>query len=139
MSRRTRVVGSFLAVATLAGTLVSAVPQEKDPNKGLAKEQLKMSREALKQLDILYKRGELNRTDPRFALWSRREVEALRASGAGNAELVAALEAYVRTMRARVKATEELVKRDQATRVDLLDAQYNTLEAEMWLNREKTR
>ena len=59
-----------------------AVREEQPPdlNKALAQEQLKLAQQALRDLDLMHNREGLSRTDPRFALWERRQVEAIRAT-----------------------------------------------------------
>jgi hypothetical protein len=133
--RRIRVV-VVLGLVALAGALAPAASQQPDPIKALAKEQLKLAREALNDLDRLHKGGELSHSDPKFLLWWRREVEAVRASGADKAELVAALERYVERMRGLAREAETAYKQGSLTRIELFDARYRLLEAEMWLNQE---
>jgi hypothetical protein len=139
MTKRRKSVGLMLGVVALAGALAPAAPQPPDLNKALAQEQLKLARQALRDLDLMHKGEGLSRTDPRFALWERRQVEAIRATGAGKAELVAALENYLKRMKEEERLAQLALEKDQGTRVDVWDAQYRVLEAEMWLNQEKAR
>jgi hypothetical protein len=110
-----------------------------DASKALAQEQLELAREALRDLDLMSKKVELSLTDPRFALWHRRSVEAIRASGAGKAERVAALEDYLKRMKDQERFAQVALERAQSSRVDVFDARYRVLEAEIWLNQEKAR
>src|SRR5947208_1805530 len=87
----------LLGLMMLAGALAPAAPE--DANKGLAQEQLKLVRQILADLDREYKDGVLSVNDPKINLWERRQVEAVRASGAPKAEIVAALEAYAKRMK----------------------------------------
>jgi hypothetical protein len=111
-----------------------ATSKTADPRKSLAERQLKLARQALENLESSIKIGAVSPIDSRFALWGRRQVEALRASGAGKEELVKALEDYLKRMKDQVRSAEELYKTGRAPRVDLLDIQYHALEAEMWLH-----
>jgi hypothetical protein len=137
----------LIAVVTLAGASADAraqaptgtLPEPLAVNKPLAEEQLKLVRQTLKDLDLRYRNGELSIVDPSFDLWRRREVEAVRASGADKAATVAALEKYVKHLKDREQFLETLHGKDQVTRVDVADAKYRVLEGEMWLNREKAR
>jgi hypothetical protein len=113
--------------------------QPLDPNKARAQEQLKLARQALRDLDLMHKGEGLSRTDPRFALWEHRQVEAIRATGAGKAELAAALENYLKRMKEQQRLAQLALEKDQGTRVDVWDAQYRVLEAEIWLDQEKAR
>jgi hypothetical protein len=139
MSKTARGVGLLLGVVALAAALAPAAPQAADPNKALAASQLNLARDALQDLDRLWRLGEMSLSDPRFPLWWRREVDAVRASGAGKAEVVAALELYVKRMKDMSKLVESAHQKAHATHVDVLDAQYRAAEAEMWLNQEKER
>jgi hypothetical protein len=107
--------------------------------KTLGKEQLALAEQALKDLDLLSRDGQVGIADRSFILWSRRQIEALRASGAGEAEMIAALESYVDRLKKHERHTEAFSQKAQATRVDLLDARYQRLEAEIWLAEEKAQ
>jgi RNA polymerase sigma factor (sigma-70 family) len=113
--------------------------QAPDPSKAMAQEQLKLARQALRDLDLMSKGEAVSRRDPRFALWERRQVEAILATGASRAELLAALENYVKQMKEQQRFAQLALEKDQGSRVDVWDAQYRVLEAEMWLNQEKAR
>src|SRR5947209_2253634 len=106
-------VGLLIATIALAGALAPAAPQPVDPNKALAQEQLKLAQQALKDLDLLYKNGEVTLYDPRFTLWMRRRVEAILASGADKAEIVAALEGNVKRLRELESVTETAFQKEQ--------------------------
>ena len=87
----------------------------------------------------MHKRGEVASYDPRFAAWERRQVEAIRDAGASRAEFIATLEGYVKRLRDRQRIVEEGYRRAPVPRLDVHDAKYRVLEAEMWLNQEKVR
>lgn len=116
-----------------------AAPKPQDPNQALAEEQLKLTREALAALDSLWKSGRLDNSDSVIAAWERRQIEALKASGVGKAELVSAMEAYVKRMKDRSLTADARRKAARGTQVDELEWHYRALEAEMWLNQEKAR
>jgi hypothetical protein len=139
MSRRDRRGGLVIALLALAGALAPAASESLAVNKPLAQEQLKLIDQALADLDRLHKGGEVSIDNPGFDLWERRRVESLRASGAAKAEMVAGLERYLNRMRNKERWAEELFKKDQRSRTDVLDAKYQRLEAEIWLNQEKAR
>lgn len=131
--------GLLLTLIVLAGALAPAETPPTDANRAVAKEQLKLAREALIDLDLLYKGGEASIDDPRVIVWARRQVEALRASGASKAEVVAALEDYVKRMKTLEQVAKRQYRLDVVDRVRVHEAVYHVLEAEMWLNQEKTR
>ena len=137
------VLGTALAAlysATLpARAQVQAPPKQQDTNKALAEAQLKLARHALDALGEMQMNGTLDNRESRFAVWRRRQVEALRASGVGKGELVTALEDYLKQMKELSLAADDRFKQARITYADLLDCQYLVLEAEMWLNQEKSR
>ena len=117
----------------------SALPKQQDTNKALAEAQLKLARHALDALGEMQMNGTLDNRESRFAVWRRRQVEALRASGVGKGELVTALEDYLKQMKELSLDADDRRKQARIKYVDLLDCQYLVLEAEMWLNQEKSR
>ena len=108
-------------------------------NRALAREQLALIDPALAMLERLYQNSSIRFTDPRFSLWARRKVETLRKTGAGKAEIVAALESYVDRLKLEEAATENEHQAARATEVDVDDVRFRRLEAEIWLNEEKAR
>jgi outer membrane protein TolC len=139
MLNRARRVGFLLGICAVAAALAPAASQAPDPKKSLAQEQLGLARQALEVLDQMHKNGQVSPDDPRIAVWERRQVEAVRDAGTGRAEFIAALEGYVKRMRDRQRIVEQRQQSGQAYFVDVLDAKYRVLEAEMWLNQEKAR
>ena len=118
-SKTLGVVGGLLAGLVLGTVLTavfsaspparaSAAPKPEESNKALAAEQLKLARQAIENLDVLNKNGELSYVDSRRAIWERREVEALQATGIEKRERVAALEVYVKRMKQMAAAAEQL-------------------------------
>ena len=110
-----------------------------NPNKTLAEAQLKLVEKAFADLDRLGKGGEIGRNDTQFALWDRRLLEASRAAGASKEKLVTILENHLHRARQRVRDAALLYKAGAITQVEMFDAEYSALEAEMWLNEEKAR
>ena len=139
MLNRARRVGFLLGICAVAAALAPAASQAPDPKKSLAQEQLGLARIAFEALDQMQKTGQVSPDDPRIAVWARRQVEAVRDAGTGRAEFIAALEGYVKRMRDRQRIVEQRQQSGQAYFVDVLDAKYRVLEAEMWLNQEKAR
>jgi hypothetical protein len=147
MSRFERRASLVIAAVALCGALAPAPPESpaKAPseplaaNIPLAKEQLRLIDQITADLDRSYKSGEVGLTSPGFKLWARRKIDALRSTGAGKEAIVAELEHYVAFMRKQESAWKTLYKQNEATRIDAAAAQYDRLEAEMWLNQEKAR
>lgn len=108
-------------------------------NRALAKEQLALIDKALADLRRLAQNGDISFGDAAFSLWGRRRVEALRTAGAEKAEIVAALEKYIDTLKQQEAMAEKMRQLDRATQVEVYDAQFRRMEAEIWLNEEKAR
>jgi hypothetical protein len=92
-----------------------------DPKKALAREQLGLAREALSTLEELHKQAKVRAYDSSFGVWERRQVEAVRDAGANRAEFRAALEGYVKRLKARQPLVEEAYRTSGATPMDVLD------------------
>ncbi len=148
MTRPKKSVGLVLCITALAGALAPAPPES--PTQGLPEPlaiNIPLAREQLKLIDQIIagmeacvaKVGELSIANPQLNLWARRRVDALRATGAGKAEMVAALEGYVIRMKSFEGYQKALYKKETATHADILAAQCDRLEAEMLLNQEKAR
>ena len=103
----------------------------------IAKQEKAIAEEALKRLTDPEARGQDSVGD--LAKWSRRLVEATRKSGASNADFVAAIEQHIARMDARVKAVRQLHEAALMTHCDLLDAEYEALEAKAWLLDEQRK
>jgi outer membrane protein TolC len=129
----------LMGIAAMAATLATAGSQAPDPKKSLAQEQLELARQALSDLDRMGKGGEASAYDPRFGVWERRQVEAVRDAGASRAEFLVALEGYGKRLRDRRRIVDEAFRQGQASRLDVHEVKYRVLEAELWLNQEKAR
>jgi hypothetical protein len=108
-------------------------------NRALAREQLVLIEDALAALHQLARDARITLADPSFSLWGRRRLETLRKTGAGKAEIVAALEKHINSLKVDEAITEELHRRARATQVDVYDVRFRRIEAEIWLNEEKAR
>ena len=126
------------AAPAKAGAGGPAVP-DMAANRALAREQLALIDQALTMLDRLKLSARIQFSDPRFSLWARRKLEALRKSGAGKAEIAAALESYIDRLKLEEASTENEHQFGRATQVEVHDVRFRRLEAEIWLNEEKAR
>jgi hypothetical protein len=129
----------FPVSLALIGALAPAPAEPAADIKTLAREQLKVIDQAVGDLKQLVKAGNVSATDPGFSRWERRRIEALRASGAGKAELIASLESYVDQLKKDEQLRQQLHESGHASRVDIFEARYRRLEAEIWLAEEKAR
>ena len=124
------------------GTGGAAVP-DLAANRSLAREQLALIDKALESLhqEARFPRGEKTSfADPSFSLWERRKLETLHRAGAGKAEIVAALEKYVNSLKEEEVIAERLRQSGRgSTLLDVYDVQFRRMEAEIWLNEERAR
>lgn len=116
----------------------AAVPQV-EANRDLARKQLDLSNSALVALHQLARNSRVSMSDPRFALWERRRVEALRKAGAGKAEIVAALEKEIDSLKQAEESAKAQHQAARGTLLDVIDVQFRRMEVESWLNDEKAR
>lgn len=110
-----------------------------EAGRALAKEQLVLIDNASEVLRQMAEKGLVETSDPRFALWGRRRVETLRQTGAGKAEVVAALETYIKGLKQEEEIAAARRQAARASMLDVYDARYRRMEAEGWLNEEKAR
>jgi hypothetical protein len=111
---------------------VGADDQRTDTSVSLAKQEKAIAEEALKLSTELENQGQLNVGRADVPKWSRRLVEATRKSGASKAEVAAAIEQHVSRMDNRLKVVKRLYEAVLVTHGDLLNAQYEALEARSW-------
>jgi hypothetical protein len=116
----------------------TAVP-DSAANRALARQQLILIDQALAALHQMAQIARISPADPSFSLWGRRRLETLRKAGAGKAEIVAALEKYINTLKQDEAMAEARRMAAQGTQVDVYDVQFRRMEAEIWLNEEKAR
>ena len=108
-------------------------------NQALAREQLALIDEVLAIEHQGARDGKIARFDPSFSLWERRRLETLRKTGAGKAEMVAALEKFLNNLKDEEAIAKAHYESARISRVELYDLQFRRMEAEIWLNDEKAR
>jgi hypothetical protein len=123
---------------TKAAPPPAAVP-DLAANKALARKQLALIDEAEATLRQLVRDARMNIADASFSLWGRRRLETLHRAGAGKAEIVAALEKYIESLKEAEAYAEALHQSARGTLVGVYDVQFRRMEAEIWLNEEKVR
>jgi RNA polymerase sigma-70 factor (ECF subfamily) len=124
-----------------AGAGGAAVP-DLAASRALARQQLALIDEALAALHALVRepRGVYTSfADPSFALWERRKLETLHRAGAGKAEIVAALEKLIDTLKEEEPMAKAKVEAARGTALEVLDLRFRHIQAEIWLNEEKVR
>ncbi len=108
-------------------------------NRALAREQLALIDKVLATLHRLARNAQISLSDPSFSVWGRRKLETIRKTGAGKAEIVAALEKYSNDLKEEEAIAKNRLELARGTRVDVYDVQFRRMEAEIWLNEEKAR
>jgi hypothetical protein len=110
-------------------------------NRAAARKQLAVIDKAWDLAHFMAQSARIGIADGPFSLWGRRRLEALHRAGAGKAEIIAALEKYINSLKELEKianAREEFVRSDRTT-LDVYELQSLRMEAEIWLNEEKAR
>lgn len=133
---------AFAGIAAYARQQPAAEGQAKaDPaaNHALARKQLALIDQALEVQHALARNGRLPLNDPSFAVWGRRKLETLRRVGAGKAEVIAALEKCIETLKADEALAVRMKEEARGTEAAVLDVRYRLIEAEIWMNEEKAR
>jgi hypothetical protein len=108
-------------------------------NRALARRQLALIDQALDALHSSPRNGTISVADPSFSKWGRRKLETLRRTGAAKAEIRAALEKFIDALKLEEAIAETRHKAARATLLEVIDAQFRRMEAEIWLNEEKAR
>jgi hypothetical protein len=124
-----------------AGAGGAAVP-DLAANRALAREQLALIDRALESLHQEYRFPRAETTSfvqLSFSLWERRKLETLHRAGAGKAEIVAALEKLIDTLKQDEAMAEVRRQSARGTLLDVYDVRFRRLEAEIWMNEEKAR
>lgn len=120
-------VAALFAVALGVQVLraVGADGQSAETVVSIAKQEKAIAEVALKVLTDSGDHGQLE-----VSRWSRRLVEATRKSGASKAEINAAIKQHVARTNRRLKIVQRLHEAAAVTLDDLLNAQYEALEAQ---------
>jgi RNA polymerase sigma factor (sigma-70 family) len=117
----------------------AAVPDLAAANRAIARQQLALIDEAWVMLNDFARNARIDITSGTFGMWGRRRLEALHRAGAGKAEIVAALEKYINNLKEMEAIAVARKESAQGTSLGVLECQFVRMEAEIWLNEEKTR
>jgi hypothetical protein len=98
-----------------------------------------MIEKALAIMHTLAQSGRFEFSDASFSVWRRRKLETIRETGTGMAEIVAALEQYINTLKQEEAMAETMLRSARGTQVGVYDTRFRRMEAEMFLNDEKAR
>jgi hypothetical protein len=124
---------------TAPPSTAAAAPPDLAANRALAREQVVLAEQALDALYRLARNARVELNSPHFDLWEHRRIDAFRKTGAGKAEIVAALEKSIEMLRAEEVLAQSRKAAARGTQVEIYDIQYRIKEAQIWLNEEKAR
>jgi hypothetical protein len=116
---------------------VAADVNSKKTGAEIGKEEVALAKEALKVITRQEKEGLAVQGSNEVMIWSRRLAEATRKSGATKAEIIDAFKQYVARMDERVDIMKRLHQASTLGYMDLLNAQYEAMEAKLWLEEEE--
>jgi RNA polymerase sigma factor (sigma-70 family) len=108
-------------------------------NQAIAREQLALVNETLAMLHRFAQNASISVSDPAFSLWGRRKLDTIRKTGAGKAEIIAALEEYINNLKNEEAIAEAKRQSARGTQVQIHDVRFRRMEAEIFLNEEKAR
>ena len=95
----------------------------------IGKQEVALARAALKLITESEMKGEGSKGSHEASSWSRRLVEATRMSGATKPEIIEAIKQHSARMEERVGFVKRQHQAGQASQMDVLNAQYEALEA----------
>ena len=107
--------------------------------KELKQAKVQTAREALQALDVQLKAGRVAPFDSAFATWTKRLLDAELALCENKADRLAAHEKYLKYVKELEGFVNEQFKARTCSIVNLKEAQYRRLEAELWLAEAKTK
>jgi hypothetical protein len=113
---------------------LEAIPEAGGSIGALAKEQLEVVDNALRVARSFHEAGRL--PIEAYRSWHLRKVEATHRSGATREDRIAALKAYLGFERAMEARTAADLKLGIGTDLDVADAKFHRLGAEIWLKEE---
>jgi hypothetical protein len=124
---------------------VPAVPDKATPavpdlaaNRALARQQLALIDEAWAFFGDMFTNARMGIDSATISPWGRRKLEALRKAGAGKAEIVAALEKYIKDLERFETIAHTRLEHFHPT-YDEYEFKFLRMEAEIWLIEEKAR
>jgi hypothetical protein len=140
MTRHSR--RALLAMAGLmaGGQVVRAAQEPTQGPSANAQARLKLAMTAIEAVRTAVGRGRFNagERDP-IVIWSRRRLEAKIDMSTSKTERVAAAQEHLDEMRKMEESVARLTAAGELDRLSLMDAQYRRLEAEKWLEQQKTK
>ena len=108
-------------------------------NRTLARQQLALIDEAWNVTHSLAQNARIDIATGYFGQWGRRRLDALHRAGAGKAEIVAALEKYIKNLMELEAIAKARVEGFRSMQLGVYEFQFLRMEAEIWLKEEKAR
>ena len=102
----------------------------------IAKKEIALANEALKHIAELQKQDQGSAGLQSIPVWSHRLVEATRKSGATKPEIIEAVKQHLARMDQRVVQAKRLYEAALGPRLDVLNAQFEAMEAKALLDEE---
>jgi hypothetical protein len=127
------------APGATAGAGGTAAAPDLAADRALARQQLALIDQAWTLMHDLAQTTRLEISTAPFGVWGRRRLEALHRAGAEKAEIVAALEKYIDSLKELEAFAKDKNQQAQATRLGVYETQFLRMEAEIWLKEEKAR
>jgi hypothetical protein len=140
MTRHSR--RALLAMAGLlaGGQVVRAAQEQPRGSSANAESRLKLATAAIDAVRAVVSRGRFTagERDP-IVIWARRRLEAKIDLSKSKAERIAAAQEHVDEMRKLEEVVAHLSAAGELDRLSVMDAQYRRLEAEHWLEQQKSK
>jgi len=132
----------FIGSASVTASLVESTAgarEDAEAASANAQARLALARAAMAAVRADVGRGQFNpgERDP-ISIWSRRRLETRLELSKTKADRVAAAQEHVGEMKGVEQIIIQLVQAGQVDRLVKMDAEYRRLEAESWLEREKS-
>ena len=124
-------IAAALSAGLAAAPQREAAPQSQPSYEELARARFEVADKAYQQINGEYKQGLLS--DREMYYWLRRRAKARLKMTESRADRIAFLEQYVAQLKDHERTAESRVKSGAASPMNVYLAQYERLEAEMWL------
>ena len=118
---------------------VAAEINARESGAEIAKKEIVLANEAIKHIAELQKQGQGGPESQSIPVWSHRLVEATRKSGATKLEIVEALKQHLVRMDQHVAQVKRVYEARLAPRMDVLNAQFEAMEAKALLEEEQAK
>ena len=139
LSRRGFIGSAAVTASLVESGSTAGAREDAEAASAIAQARLDLARAAMAAVRAAVGRGQFSpgERDP-ISIWSRRRLEARLDLSKTKADRVAAAQEHVDEMKGVEQLIIQLVQAGQVDRLVKMDAEYRRLEAESWLEREKS-